>query len=163
MTWKNIDRKIWQMWKHKYTLTRMAREVSKLTHWSEYLSLCHILNFLHNRKGIAFSRRQVRYAFNKLPKDEIEGEELHAWYWILDLAGYKFLRGKKSTLGHFKKGTILSYSRPKIADVGISHLERYKTITGEIKSSQNGNSPHVFLIGEDPHGLHPKEYEEVIE
>ena len=126
MTWTNIDKKIWQMWKHKYTLTRMAREVSNLTHWSEYLSLCHILNFLHNRKGIAFSRRQIRYAFNNLPKDEIE-DKLHAWYWILDLSGYKFLRGKKSHLSHSKNGAMLSSLKEKIADISISNLERLIT------------------------------------
>ena len=115
MTWQNIERKVWRMWKDNYTLPRITREISRLTMWSEYLSLCFIVNYLHNRKGIGFSRKQLRYSFQKLPNDEIhEDDKKEAWAWILSLGGYDFKRGKKSSQGGKENTPMLSSSRVKI-------------------------------------------------
>ena len=121
MTWRDIERKIWRMWKDNYTLPRTMREVSRITRWSEYLSLCFIVDYLHNEKGIDFSRRQLRYAFHKLPNDEIdEGDEQGALRWVLSLGGYEYRRGKKSSQGDVKNTPILSSSRVKIASMSVS-------------------------------------------
>ena len=115
MTWQNVERKVWRMWKDNYTLSRMMREISRLTMWSEYLSLCFIVDYLHNKKGIGFSRKQLRYSFQKLPKEEIHGEDRkEAWAWILSLGGYDFKRGKKSSQGEKENTPMLSSSRVKI-------------------------------------------------
>ena len=104
MTWRDIERKIWRMWKDNYTLPRMMREVSRITRWSEYLSLCFIVDYLHNERGIEFSRKQLRYAFHKLPNDEIdEGDEQGALRWVLSLGGYDCRRGKKIISRRCKK------------------------------------------------------------
>jgi len=139
MSWERIERRTWQMWKHDYTITRMAREISNLTHWSEYLSLCYIVDYLHNKRGIGFSRKQLRYAFSKIPKEEVEGSRTEAWAWLIHLGGYEYKRGKKSGLRHVKNSHILSSLKVKIADISISNLERYKTISEELKSSQRAN------------------------
>jgi len=125
MTWEKLDRKIWRMWKDKYTLYRMAKEISHITFWSEYLSLSYIVGYLHNKKGIGFSRKVLRYAFNKIPPEEIEGCEKEAWAWILEKGGYKFERGKMSRKGESKNTPYLSSFKPKIADEGISPGEEY--------------------------------------
>ena len=97
------------MWKDNYTLSRMARELSRLTMWSQYLSLCFIVDYLHNKRGIGFSRKQLRYAFGKLPKDEIPPEErAGAWAWLLYEGGYKNMRGKKSSQREKENTPMLS-------------------------------------------------------
>jgi hypothetical protein len=125
MTWEALNRKIWKMWKRKYSLGRISRELSKKTGWSGYYSLCYALDFLHNKKGIGFSRKQLRYAFRQFLED-VEPDKKEAWAWVLYLGGFKFERGKKSRVGESRKGAILSYSRPKMADIGISPGEEYK-------------------------------------
>lgn len=116
MTWQNLERKVWRMWKDKYTLSRMARELSRLTMWSQYLSMCFIVDYLHNKKGIGFSRKQLRYAFGKLPKDEIPPEErAGAWAWLLHEGGYENRRGKKSSQRGKGNTPMLSSLNPKTA------------------------------------------------
>ncbi len=117
---KEIEKKTWQMWKSNYTLPRMSREVSKLTHWSEYLSLCFVVNYLHRRKGIGFSRKQLKYAFSKIPKDEVEGSRVGAWKWLLQLGGYEYNEGKKSGLRVAKNTPILSSHKQKIVSDEVS-------------------------------------------
>lgn len=126
MTWEVLERKIWRMWKNRYTLSRMARETSRTTGWSEYLSLCHVIAFLHGKKGIGFSRKQLRYAFRRLPKADIEGEESEAWAWILHLGGYEFRRGKKST--QRKKGDTPMLS-PYSPEMGLQSHKRVEPIS----------------------------------
>ena len=127
MAWRNIERKIWRMWKDNHTLPRMMREVSRIMTWSEYLSLCFIVDYLHNEKGIGFSRKQLRYAFSSIPKDEIyEGERKEAWLFLLMKGGFKFERGKKSSQGDVKNTPILSSSRVKIASMSVSQSSPYK-------------------------------------
>ena len=123
MSFESLERKVWQMGKNDYTLPRMSREISKLTGWSEYLSLCFTVNYLHRRKGIGFSRKQLEYAFSKVPRDEIEGSRKEAWEWLLHLGGYEYNRGKNPSLRVAKNTPILSCSKEKIADTSIS-LER---------------------------------------
>ncbi len=120
MTWQSLERKVWQMWKENYTLPRMSKEVSKLTHWSEYLSLCFVVNYLHRRKGIGFSRKQLEYAFSKIPKDDVEGSKKEAWAWLLHLGGYNYNRGKNSGLRVAKNTPILSCSKQKIVSDEVS-------------------------------------------
>ena len=120
MSFESLERKVWQMWKNNYTLPRMSREISKLTGWSEYLSLCFAVNYLHRRKGIGFSRKQLKYAFSKIPRDEVEGSRVEAWKWLLQLGGYEYNEGKKSGLRAAKNTHILSSHKEKIADTSIS-------------------------------------------
>ncbi len=112
MSFEYLERKVWQMWKNDYTLPRMSREVSKLTHWSEYLSLCFVVDYLHRRKGVGFSRKQLKYAFSKIPIDEVEGSKKEAWTWLLHLGGCDYnrggFRGKNSGLKVAKNTSILS-------------------------------------------------------
>ena len=116
MTWGSIERKIWQMWKAKYTLSRMAREISRLTLWSQAYSMCFIVEYLHNKKRIGFSRKQLRYAFGKIPKSEIpEEEKARAWAWLLSKAGYKNMRGKKSSHRGKENTPMLACNNSKIA------------------------------------------------
>ena len=110
-----LERKVWKMWKSKYTLYRMAREISNITNWSEYLSLCFIVNFLHNKKGVGFSRKQLEYAFSKIPREDVEGARKEAWEWLLHLGGFKFERGRKPSQGVAKNTHILWSLRRKIA------------------------------------------------
>jgi hypothetical protein len=85
MMMEALEKKVWQMWKNNYTLPRMSREISSITQWSEYLSLCFAVNYLHNKKGVGFSRKQLKYAFSKIPEDEVEGARKEAWEWLLSL------------------------------------------------------------------------------
>ena len=118
--WQSLERKVWKMWKNDYTLPRMSRELSSITHWSEYLSLCFIVDYLHKRKGIGFSRKQLKYAFSKIPREEVEGARIEAWKWLLQLGGYEYNEGKKSGLRVAKNTHILSCSKEKIADIELS-------------------------------------------
>ena len=128
MTWENLERKVWRMWRDNYTLPRMMRELSRLTLWSEYLSLCFIVDYLHNRKGIGFSRKQLRYAFRNLPKDEIDPEDRGgAWAWLLSLGGYENRRGKKSSLKDVENTPMLSSLSPKIVQNQRNEVKAYQT------------------------------------
>ncbi len=120
MSFKYLEREVWRMWKEDYALPRMSREISRLTNWSEYLSLCLVVDYLHRRKGIGFSRRQLKYAFSKIPRDEVEGSRVEAWKWLLQLGGYDYNEGKKSGPRVAKNTHILSSHKEKIADMGIS-------------------------------------------
>ena len=128
MTWQNIERKVWRMWKDNYTLSRMARELSQLTMWSEYLSLCFIVDYLHNKRGVGFSRKQLRYAFRKLPEDEIPKEERGgAWTWLLHEGGYENRRGKKSSQGDVKNTPMLSPFNSKTLQNQRNEVKVYQT------------------------------------
>ena len=126
MRFESLERKVWKMWKNDYTLPRMSKEVSKLTHWSEYLSLCFVVDYLHKRKGIGFSRKQLEYAFSKIPREEVEGARKEAWEWLLHLGGYDYNRGgfqgKNSALRAFKNTHILSSLKAKLFHIGVSKL-----------------------------------------
>ena len=116
MSWESLERKVWRMWKANYTLLRMARELSRLTMWSQYLSMCFIVDYLHNKRGIGFSRKQLRYAFGKLPKDEIPPEErAGSWAWLLHEGGYENRRGKKSSQRGKGNTPMLACNNSKIA------------------------------------------------
>ena len=120
---RGVENKIWRMWKDKYTLHRMSREISKITLWSEYLSLCFIVGYLHNERRIEFSRRQLRYAFQKIPDEDIPKEcKTGAWQFLLEKGGFKFERGKRMLLRDDENTLMLSCLRQKIADTGISSL-----------------------------------------
>ncbi len=112
------------MWKNDYTLPRMSKEVSNLTHWSEYLSLCFVVDYLHKRKGIGFSRKQLKYAFSKIPIDEVEGARKEAWEWLLHLGGYDYnrggYRGKNSPPRVAKNTPILSSLKENLPDIEVS-------------------------------------------
>ena len=120
MSFESLERKVWQMWKNYYTLPRMSREISSITDWSEYLSLCFVVDYLHKRKGVGFSRKQLKYAFSKIPKEEVEGSRVEAWKWLLQLGGYEYNESKKSGLGVAKNTPILSSHKEKIADISVS-------------------------------------------
>ncbi len=120
MSFEYLERKVWQMWKNDYTLPRMSREISSITHWSEYLSLCFVVDYLHKRKGVGYSRKQLEYAFSKMPGEEVEGVRKEAWAWLLHLGGYDYNRGKNSPLRVAKNTPILSCSKEKIADIELS-------------------------------------------
>ncbi|ADD08808.1 hypothetical protein [Candidatus Aciduliprofundum boonei] len=125
--WRTLEKKVWQMWKNDYTLPRMSRELSSITHWSEYLSLCFIVDYLHKRKGIGFSRKQLKYAFSKIPREEVEGARKEAWEWLLHLGGYDYnrggFRGKNPSLRVAKNTPILSSLKENLPDISIS-MER---------------------------------------
>jgi hypothetical protein len=121
MTWRDIERKIWRMWKDNYTLPRMMREVSRITRWSEYLSLCFIVNYLHNKKGVDFSRKQLKYAFSKIPREEVEGARSEAWKWLLSLGGYEFKKGGYRGQGVSKNTPILSSLKKNLPEIEVSH------------------------------------------
>ncbi len=139
MNWEALERWIWRKWKENKTLPTIVKEVSKRTYWSGYYSLCFIVNYLHNRKGIGLSRRQLRYAFSKVKDDITPGEEKETWRWILNLGGFKFERGKKSSQGDVRNTPILSYSRPKIVSDEFSPFDRYNSSPEEEKASQIEN------------------------
>ncbi len=111
-SWESIERKIWRMWKNDYTLPRMARELSRMTMWSGYYALCFVVDYLHNKRGIGFSRKVLRYAFNQF-LDDVGDDGKEAWAWLLHLGGYEFRRGRKSTQSHAGDTPILSCSKPK--------------------------------------------------
>jgi len=133
------------MWRGKYTLSRMAKEISRITFWSEFLSLSYIVDFLHNEKDVNFSRKVLRYAFNKIPPEEIEGSKKEAWAWILEKGGYKFERGKFSRRRRSKNTLYLSSFNQKIADEGRSPGGEYSTSSGE-------KVPEIALNGGDEYG-----------
>ena len=140
MTWENIEMWIWRRWKAHNSLPRMVKELSSRTMWSGYYSLCFIVNYLHNKKGVGFSRRQLKYAFRQVLED-VEGDppsKKGAWIWLLKLGGYGYGRGKASKLRLRvgRRGAILSSLRPKIADEGISPGEEYNYTPPGEKSPQ---------------------------
>jgi len=95
---EGLKKNIWKRWKNSWTLYRIARYVAQTTGWSEYISLAFVIDFLHNEKGIGFSRRQLRYAFSHIPEDEIHPEDrTDAWKHILAIGGYMFKRGGRRT------------------------------------------------------------------
>ncbi len=86
---EELEKWVWKKWKQKWKLVRIARELSEKTKWSIYYSLCFVVDFLHNEKGIGFSRKQLRYAFNKLLNDKISNHP-EQWRFLLSLGGYTY-------------------------------------------------------------------------
>ena len=144
MSWEKVEKWIWREWKANKTLPTIAKELSNKTRWSGYYSLCFIVDYLHNRKGIGFSRNVLRYAFKKF-LDDISPDRKEAWAWLLSLGGFKYERGKKSSPRDVKDTRILSSLRPKIADVGISKVKGYNYTYEGLKTSQGANliMPHT--------------------
>ncbi len=92
---KEIEAWVWNAWKKNKTLPTISRELSKRTYWSRYYSLCFAVDFLHNKMGVGFSRKQLKYAFSKV-KEEISPEDVKdAWVWLLSLGGFRYERGRK--------------------------------------------------------------------
>ena len=86
--WDSLNRKIWQKWREKYSLTLIVQEISQMTGWSEYYTLCYTVHFLHNNKKINFSKEQLRKAFKSIPEDDFSPEcEQGSWNWVLFEAG----------------------------------------------------------------------------
>ena len=144
MSWEKIEKWIWRRWKANKTLPTIAKELSNKTRWSGYYSLCFIVDYLHNRKGIGFSRNVLRYAFKKF-LDDVSPDRKEAWAWLLSLGGFKFERGKNSHLSNFKNTPILSSLKVNLPDNRISKVKEYNYTYEGLKSSQGANLiiPHT--------------------
>ena len=138
MSWGKIERWIWRRWKENKTLPTIAKELSTRTLWSGYYSLCYAVDFLHNKKGIGFSRKQLKYAFSKF-REDVSPDKKEAWAWLLHLGGFKFERGKNSHLSNSKNTPILSSLKENFPDISISKVKGYNYTYEGLKLSQKGN------------------------
>ena len=87
MSFKSLNRKIWKMWRQGTSLIEIVNFVSDYTGWSRYLSLVHVVEYLHGEKKIQINRKQLRKAFNSTKGDLDREDEWNSWKFLLEKAG----------------------------------------------------------------------------
>ena len=128
--WEDLKRKIWKYWREGWGLPRISRELGSTVGWSYTVALIFVVDYLHNEKGVGFSRKQLRYAFAQAPEEEFGDDESKrgAYLHLLRVGGYEDRRGgsrssEKVTpqnrgLTKFSTPSILSFLTPKIHSEG---------------------------------------------
>ena len=91
MSSNTFDKKMWKMWKQGKSLTEIVTFVSDYTCWSGYLSLVHVVRYLHGEKKIRIDKKQLRKVFNSTRGDFDREDERSSWKFLLEKAGYLLL------------------------------------------------------------------------
>ena len=87
MSCGSLNRKIWKAWKNGASLKDLVREVSTATNWSGYLSLTHIVRYLHSEKRVKFTVVELRDAFEVVQGDVDQKDRKDAFRYILRMGG----------------------------------------------------------------------------
>ncbi len=87
MSFESLDRKIWKLWKQGKSLTEIGDYITEYTRWSRYLSLVYVVRYLHEKKKITFTIKQLRKAFEQTTDDFDPEDEEGSWAFLLERAG----------------------------------------------------------------------------
>ena len=86
MSYKRLNREIWKLWRHGKSLIEIVDYVSEYTHWSRYLSLVHVVQYLCRDKNVKLPRKVLRKAFNSTKDDFDTRDASVAWKFLLEKA-----------------------------------------------------------------------------
>ncbi len=82
MSPRSLNELIWRLWREGRSLEDIARAVSDSTHWSGHYSLVYAVAYLHGKRGVRFTRRQLRRAFRATQEDVAEENRREAWLFL---------------------------------------------------------------------------------